>query len=129
LLAFLLHCLLAVALTWNPGLAALFLTLIILFYCHRRSGVICSTPQHNFPIVSFSDTTRWTYDKAALESSSFLVTGPIMAWFTATIGYHHVPHLNSRISRFTSFPTALPPSRVETPQHHLAPPNVKSGVV
>ena len=24
-------------------------------------------------------------------------TGPIMAWFTANIGYHHIHHLNARI--------------------------------
>ena len=34
---------------------------------------------------------------AAIESSSFLRTGPVMARFTGNIGYHHVHHLNSRI--------------------------------
>lgn len=53
--------------------------------------------QHNFPGVTFNDNAGWTYEKAALESSSFLDTNPIMAWFTANIGYHHVHHLNSRI--------------------------------
>jgi omega-6 fatty acid desaturase (delta-12 desaturase) len=53
--------------------------------------------QHNFPGVSFSDKAGWTYEKAALESSSFLKTGPLMAWFTANIGYHHVHHLNARV--------------------------------
>jgi len=24
-------------------------------------------------------------------------TGPIMAWFTANIGYHHIHHLNARV--------------------------------
>jgi omega-6 fatty acid desaturase (delta-12 desaturase) len=24
-------------------------------------------------------------------------TGPIMAWFSANIGYHHIHHLNARI--------------------------------
>ena len=53
--------------------------------------------QHNFPGVSFSDNEGWTYEKAALESSSYLRTGRIMAWFTGNIGYHHVHHLNARI--------------------------------
>ena len=26
-----------------------------------------------------------------------MVTGRIMAWFTANIGYHHIHHLNARI--------------------------------
>jgi len=53
--------------------------------------------QHNFPDVSFSDKAGWTYEKAALESSSFMKTNSIMAWFTANIGYHHIHHLNARI--------------------------------
>jgi len=53
--------------------------------------------QHNFPTVSFADKSGWTYEKAAMESSSFMNTNRIMAWFTANIGYHHVHHLNARI--------------------------------
>jgi len=53
--------------------------------------------QHNFPGVSFEDKSGWTYERAAMESSSFLRTNPLMAWFTANIGYHHVHHLNARI--------------------------------
>jgi len=97
LLAFLLHCALAVGITWFFGWPALFLTLIIPHFIASAIGSYLFYAQHNFPSVSFSDNTRWTYDKAAFESSSFLVTGPIMAWFTANIGYHHVHHLNSRI--------------------------------
>jgi omega-6 fatty acid desaturase (delta-12 desaturase) len=53
--------------------------------------------QHNFPGVTFAESGGWTYEKAALESSSFLKTGPIMQWFSANIGFHHVHHLNSKI--------------------------------
>jgi omega-6 fatty acid desaturase (delta-12 desaturase) len=41
-----------------------------------------------------------------MESSSFMKTNPVMAWFTANIGYHHVHHLNSRIP-FYRLPEAL----------------------
>jgi omega-6 fatty acid desaturase (delta-12 desaturase) len=47
--------------------------------------------------VHFNDRSGWTYEKAAVESSSFLKTGPVMGWFTANIGYHHIHHLNARI--------------------------------
>jgi omega-6 fatty acid desaturase (delta-12 desaturase) len=97
LLAFLLHSLLAVGLVWIFGWPALFLTLIIPHFIASAIGSYLFYAQHNFPSVSFRDNNCWAYDKAALESSSFLVTGPIMAWFTANIGYHHVHHLNSRI--------------------------------
>ena len=53
--------------------------------------------QHNFPDVSFNEKAGWTYEKAALESSSYLRTGQVMAWFTGNIGYHHVHHLNAKI--------------------------------
>ena len=32
-----------------------------------------------------------------MESSSYLKTGPVWAWFTGNIGYHHIHHLNARI--------------------------------
>lgn len=62
--------------------------------------------QHNFPGVSFEEKSGWTYEKAALESSSYLKTNRVMAWFTANIGYHHVHHLNSRIP-FYRLPEAM----------------------
>jgi omega-6 fatty acid desaturase (delta-12 desaturase) len=40
---------------------------------------------------------EWTYDVASLESSTYLKLGPIMQWFTANIGYHHVHHVNSLV--------------------------------
>ena len=33
-------------------------------------------------------------------------TGPIIAWFTANIGYHHIHHLNARVP-FYRLPEAL----------------------
>jgi omega-6 fatty acid desaturase (delta-12 desaturase) len=53
--------------------------------------------QHNFPGVTFCDNKNWAYEKAALESSSYMMMNPLMAWFTGYIGYHHVHHLNSKI--------------------------------
>ena len=53
--------------------------------------------QHNFPAVTFAANKEWAYEKAALESSSYMKMNPVMAWFTANIGYHHIHHLNSKI--------------------------------
>jgi acyl-lipid omega-6 desaturase (Delta-12 desaturase) len=57
-----------------------------LFYC-----------QHNFPGAEFKENHDWTYDNAALSSTSFMVMHPVMHWFTGDIGFHHVHHMNSRI--------------------------------
>lgn len=53
--------------------------------------------QHNFPGVTFQDKEGWTYTNAALSSSSFMKLNPVMAWFTANIGYHQIHHVNARI--------------------------------
>jgi acyl-lipid omega-6 desaturase (Delta-12 desaturase) len=53
--------------------------------------------QHNFPGVVFNNNEDWTYEKAALDSSSYMKANPIMEWFSGNIGYHHIHHLNARI--------------------------------
>jgi omega-6 fatty acid desaturase (delta-12 desaturase) len=96
-IAFLLHVLIAAAITWFLGPLAVLLTLILPHFIASAIGSYLFYAQHNFPGVSFSDNAGWTYEKAAMESSSFMKTGPLMAWFTANIGYHHIHHLNARI--------------------------------
>jgi omega-6 fatty acid desaturase (delta-12 desaturase) len=53
--------------------------------------------QHNFPGVSFRNNVEWSYEHAALESSSYMKMNPFWQWVTANIGFHHIHHLNSRI--------------------------------
>jgi omega-6 fatty acid desaturase (delta-12 desaturase) len=96
-IAFVLHIAIGAALVWLLGWPALFLTLIIPHFIASAIGSYLFYAQHNFPGVSFSDNAGWTYEKAALESSSFMKMGPVMRWFTANIGYHHIHHLNARI--------------------------------
>lgn len=62
--------------------------------------------QHNFPSVKHYNASGWTYEGAALESSSFMRLPQIMHWFTANIGYHHIHHLNARIP-FYRLPEAM----------------------
>ena len=106
LIASVIHLTLAVLLTWFFGWPALFLTLIIPHFIASAVGAYLFYAQHNFPGVSFYDRAGWAYEKAALESSSFLKTDPITAWFTGNIGYHHIHHLNHRIP-FYRLPEAL----------------------
>jgi omega-6 fatty acid desaturase (delta-12 desaturase) len=98
-------CLIAVAahfgigawLLLSFGWQAWLLTQVIPHFIASAIGSYLFYAQHNFPSVSFYDKSGWTYDRAALESSSYLKTGPVMAWFSANIGYHHIHHLNARI--------------------------------
>ena len=106
LIALLLHVAIGVGLTLAWGWQGLLLTQTIPHLIASAMGSYLFYAQHNFPGVSFSDRLGWTYEKAAMESSSFMKTNSIMTWFTANIGYHHIHHLNARIP-FYRLPEAL----------------------
>ena len=106
LIAWVAHLMIAVAIVYLFGWLGLLLTLLIPYFIADAVGTYLFYAQHNFPSVSFNHNAGWTYDKAALESSSFMKTGPIWAWFTANIGYHHIHHLNARIP-FYRLPEAV----------------------
>lgn len=53
--------------------------------------------QHNFEHSYASSDQGWDYDAAALHGSSFLELPAWLNWSTASIGYHHIHHLSSRI--------------------------------
>jgi acyl-lipid omega-6 desaturase (Delta-12 desaturase) len=97
LIALVLHITLSILLClflgWQIWFCLFFLPFLIAF----AMGAYLFYAQHNFPGVSFSDNKEWAYEKAALESSSYMEMGPVMSWLTGNIGYHHIHHLNSKI--------------------------------
>lgn len=97
LVAIVLHVAIGVGLFLFGGWKALVLVQTLPHFIAYAIGTYLFYVQHNFTGVSLADSGGWTYEKAALESSSFLRTNPIMAWFTANIGYHHIHHLNPKI--------------------------------
>lgn len=97
LLSLLAHVALGALIVCWFGWTALALTLVFPRFIAAALGSYLFYAQHNFPGVVFNDKNGWTFEKAALESSSFLKTNPIMRWFTANIGYHHIHHLNHKI--------------------------------
>jgi omega-6 fatty acid desaturase (delta-12 desaturase) len=97
LLALVAHIALGAAAVLYFGWLTLFLGVVIPRFIAAAMGSYLFYAQHNFPGVSFKAKDGWTHEKAALESSSFLNTNPIMHWFTGNIGYHHIHHLNHRI--------------------------------
>ncbi len=98
LIAFIVHVAIGTALfLFGGGLLAVLLTLVLPLFIASAIGSYLFYAQHNFPGVSFTDNEGWTYEKAALESSSCMKTSAIMGWFSANIGYHHIHHLNSKI--------------------------------
>lgn len=106
LIAFVAHVVVGMTIAYYFGWVALLLAQVIPHFIGCAIGTYLFYAQHNFPGVSFYDRAGWAYEKAALESSSYLKTGPVWAWFTANIGYHHIHHLNARIP-FYRLPEAL----------------------
>jgi omega-6 fatty acid desaturase (delta-12 desaturase) len=79
------------------GLLTLVLVQTVPFLITFGIGSYLFYAQHNFPGVEFIESDGWAYERAALESSSYMKSGPVVAWITANIGYHHVHHLNHKI--------------------------------
>ncbi|MET0261862.1 MAG: fatty acid desaturase, partial [Rariglobus sp.] len=92
-----LHGAIGFALWQFGGWPALLLGQTLPHFITYAIGTYLFDAQHNFPGVSFSDRDGWTYEKAALESSSYMRTSRIMSWFSANIGYHHIHHLNHKV--------------------------------
>ncbi len=97
LVALIVHVAISTALVIHGGWATLLITQTLPHFITYAIGSYFFYAQHNFPGVSFSDRDGWTYEKAALESSSYMRMGPIMQWFSANIGFHHIHHLNDHI--------------------------------
>ncbi|GAB4139283.1 MAG: fatty acid desaturase [Bacteroidia bacterium] len=97
LVAILLHVAVYIAVYFFGGITAVLCGVLIPSLIAFAIGAYLFYAQHNFPGVQFADNNGWTYEGAAMESSSFMKLNPVMNWFTANIGYHHIHHLNARI--------------------------------
>ena len=60
-------------------------------------GVWLFYVQHQFEGAWWARSGAWTLRDAALRGSSHLCLPPVLRWFTANIGAHHVHHAGSRI--------------------------------
>ena len=97
LIALVLHFAVAIWLYVSFGWQAWFFMYCLPFLVSHGIGSYLFYAQHNFPDVKFYENKDWVYERAALESSSYMRMNPVMAWFTGNIGYHHIHHLNSKI--------------------------------
>jgi len=106
LIALVFHVALSAAICWFFGWQAWICCMVLPFTIACAIGAYLFYAQHNFPGVTFYCNKDWAYEKAALESSSYMTMGPVMNWFTGNIGYHHIHHLNARIP-FYRLPEAM----------------------
>ncbi|WPJ96788.1 fatty acid desaturase [Coraliomargarita algicola] len=97
LFALIIHALLYTVVTVALGWQVTLLTLFIPFFIASALGSYLFYAQHNFPMVIFREKEGWSYEGAALDSSSYCKMGPFMNYMTGNIGYHHIHHLNAKI--------------------------------
>jgi omega-6 fatty acid desaturase (delta-12 desaturase) len=97
LVGLILHLAYQVAVFYFLGWQTWILLCAIPHFISGAMGSYMFYAQHNFPSVTFVGNEDWTYEGAALDSSSYMPLNPFMHWVTANIGYHHIHHMNSRI--------------------------------
>jgi len=61
------------------------------------SGMWLFYIQHQFDDTIWERDAQWTFHQAALHGSSYYDLPPLLRWFSANIGAHHVHHLCSTI--------------------------------
>ena len=63
-------------------------------------GVWLFYVQHTFEGGYWTRNEDWDPREAAISGSSFYDLPPVLRWFTANIGYHHIHHLSPRIPNY-----------------------------
>ncbi|MGF7161587.1 omega-6 fatty acid desaturase (delta-12 desaturase) [Rhodoligotrophos appendicifer] len=96
----------AAALIWFIGIEAFLLVHLPIMLLASSAGVWLFFVQHQFEDTFWSESNGWTFHEAALHGSSHYDLPPVLRWFTANIGVHHVHHLSSRIP-FYRLPSVL----------------------
>jgi omega-6 fatty acid desaturase (delta-12 desaturase) len=85
------------ALVWLFGAAPVLIVNIVTMLLAATIGVWLFYVQHQFEGAQWARNGAWKRDHAALAGSSHYDLPPVLRWFTANIGIHHVHHLSSRI--------------------------------
>jgi acyl-lipid omega-6 desaturase (Delta-12 desaturase) len=91
---------LAAALSWVIGFKAYLLIQMPVMALAGSVGLWLFYVQHQFEDVFWARRGDWDYATAALRGSSFYKLPTILQWFTGSIGFHHIHHLNPRIPNY-----------------------------
>ena len=73
---------------------------LLALFLAQIAGVWLFYVQHQFEGVYWKRSDEWNFVAASLEGGSFYKLPRILRWFSGSIGYHHVHHLNSRIPNY-----------------------------
>ncbi len=64
------------------------------------AGIWLFYVQHQFPGGYWAHKQAWKALRAAMEGSSFYDLPAVLRWFSGSIGYHHIHHLDPRIPNY-----------------------------
>src|SRR5690606_18955730 len=101
---------------WLLGLEFLTLVWLPTVAIAAIAGVWLFSVQHRFENTTWLRHGDWSYEQAALAGSLHLRLPPVLQWFTASIGLHHIHHLNPRVPNYR-----LQPCHDATPALHDTP--------
>jgi omega-6 fatty acid desaturase (delta-12 desaturase) len=85
---------------WWLGWREVLLVLLPVFWLASLIGLWLFYVQHQFEQAWWARRGHWDSVSAALRGSSFYRLPPLLNWFTASIGYHHIHHLSPRIPNY-----------------------------
>jgi omega-6 fatty acid desaturase (delta-12 desaturase) len=94
------------AMIWLVGVGPFLLVHLPITVLGASIGVWLFYVQHQFEETFWADDEVWKFHDAALRGSSHYDLPPVLRWFTANIGIHHVHHLCSLIP-FYRLPAVL----------------------
>lgn len=77
----------------------LLIQLPIIFFASSM-GVWLFYVQHQYEDVYWESSDKWSVIDAALQGSSVYKLPLLLEWFTGSIGYHNIHHLNSKIPNY-----------------------------
>ena len=56
--------------------------------------------QHHYEGSYWAHKEDWSFERAALEGSSYLQLNPVAEWFVGAINYHHIHHLAPNVPNY-----------------------------
>lgn len=90
----------AAAMCWLIGWQNYLVIQLVSLWTGLVAGVWLFYVQHQYEDVYWEREDGWDFVSASLEGGSFYRLPVVLRWFTGSIGYHHLHHLNSRIPNY-----------------------------
>ena len=89
-----------IALAWLVGARDLLLVQLPITWLASAIGIWLFYVQHQFEHTYWEPDARWQLHAGGLHGSSHFDLPPVLRWFTANIGVHHIHHLSATIPSY-----------------------------